>query len=133
MLEGNRLHSFKLPESNFPKPLNTRSWRHTKVHPKDQRFTEFTNKNKISLTLHSAKQCNSKGMFEMFLKHPGTGQSAAPLNNLIQSSAGQVYALTRVQELSFNSPELCGSLVIRQPKHHVRIFWLSSAKRKKLK
>lgn len=69
-------------------------------------------------------------MFEMFLKHPGSGQSAALLNNLIQSSAGQVYALTRVQEFSFDSPEFCGSLLIRQPKHHVRIFWLSSAKRK---
>lgn len=69
-------------------------------------------------------------MFEMFLEHPGIGQSAAPLNNLIQSSAGQVYILTRVQEFSFDFSELCDSLLIRQPKHHVRICWLSSAKRK---
>lgn len=42
----------------------------------------------------------------------------------------KLYSLTRIQELSSDSPEVRGSLFIRQHKHHIRIFWLSSVENK---
>lgn len=42
----------------------------------------------------------------------------------------KLYSLTRIQELSSDSPGVRGSLFIRQHKHHIRYFWLSSTENK---
>lgn len=130
LLEGKSVHSFNYLKVTF--------WNHStlglgKVCPKDQSLTEFTIKQKWNLVNNftPSKITRQQRMcLKKFLKHHRTG---LPKQHPDQFNSKQCRAralLTRVQELSFESPEFCGSLLIRQHKHHIRIFWLSSAKRK---
>lgn len=90
-----------------------------------------SSKNEISWITTPSKIMEQQRLFQKVLKHHRTGLSKKHLFNQFNAKQYRAgFTLTRVQELSFDSSEFCGSLLIRQHKHHIRIFWLSSAKRK---